>query len=389
MAKLKGWYYDKQLGSPLTSASLHANCWWDKDQEKFINWNLIKGDNGFGSNGNKCDLDKFETILGAATGACGYGRDPICTSILSEDFSVAISNTWTEFGGDPIAQAWNDFRGPFSGVAKTFINSLNTLYKNNKEAMEKYEDQFSKFGSFMTNLIDHVGDRVVKLENGKDIDVVSFLNKALITSGTRFSYYGGTGISFGNLSMKFTLFPMWKDGNFIGVTEQVDKLYPYFIGQLEDFASATNTSGADPEGTTLPDGVVKEVVNNCFMFQRPPGGYETEMKDIDIVQKGTLKLKIGNFYEIANLVCSDIMLNFSKNMVKNPKEGTLSPLFCDVAISLRPPTKFSDKSLRKFVGGNSELTNRLSRVMKSNIDREKKMIEENFRNNKYIIDQDV
>jgi hypothetical protein len=169
----------------------------------------------------------------------------------------------------------------------------------------------------------------------------------------------------------------------------MNKLYPYFIGQLEDFASATNTSGPDQEGTVSNGGVVKEVANNCFMFQRPPGGYETEMKDIDIVQKGTLKLKIGNYYEIANLVCSDIMLNFSKNMVKNPKEGTLSPLFCDVAISLRPTTKFSDKSLRKFVGGNTELTKTLTTVMKSNIDREKDMIKNSFSSNKYIIDQDV
>ena len=69
MTKFRGWYYDKQLDSPLTSVTLHSNLWWDG--KTFINWNKIDGDNGFGNNSNKCDLDNYETILGAAKGACG------------------------------------------------------------------------------------------------------------------------------------------------------------------------------------------------------------------------------------------------------------------------------------------------------------------------------
>ena len=41
MAKIKGWYYDKQLDSPLTSATLHANMWWDKDKKKHQNHNQM------------------------------------------------------------------------------------------------------------------------------------------------------------------------------------------------------------------------------------------------------------------------------------------------------------------------------------------------------------
>ena len=75
MAKIKGWYYDRQLDSPLTSATLHANTWWDKENKKFVNWDHMgpNTDNGFGKNGDKCDRDLYETINGAVEGACGYG----------------------------------------------------------------------------------------------------------------------------------------------------------------------------------------------------------------------------------------------------------------------------------------------------------------------------
>ena len=318
--------------------------------------------------------------------------DPICTSILNEDFSVAISNTWSEFGGDPIGQAWNDLRGPLSGVTKVARDAIKLLYDKNKETREKVtrgEKELGIVANAISKVIDRTGEKVIKFENGKEIDIVSFLNKALITNGTRFSYYGGTGISFGNLSMKFTVFPQWENKQFIEVPKQIEKLYPYFIGQIESFEEVTGL-GRDPEGTMTPGGMFKEAANTCFLFQKPPGGYETEMKDVDIIQKGTLKLKIGNFYEIANLVCSDVMLNYSKNMVKNPITKEVSPLFCDVNITLKPSTKFSDKSLRKFVGGNVEARRAMQKIIKENLDREKSSIktEVNKKYPTYIIDQD-
>lgn len=87
------------------------------------------------------------------------------------------------------------------------------------------------------------------------------------------------------------------------------------------------------------------------MWQSPPNDYKAEIFDIDETQEGTLKLKLGCQYELANLLCSDVMLNFSKSMVKNPFDNSVSPLFCDMALNLRPSTKFTDASLKKFVGG--------------------------------------
>lgn len=387
MAKIKGWYYDKQLESPLTSATLHANMWWDENQKKFINWNLIKGSNGFGTNGNQCDKDKYETMLGADKDACGYGLDPICTSILNEDFNIAISNTWSDFGGDPIGDLWNNIRGPMSAVAKPVLESIETLFENNKIAKASKENP-GRVRRIMQNAVDWFAGKTENLNMSQE-DIVSFLNKALVTNGTRFSYYGGTGIAFGNLGMRFTVFPKWKNKKFLEVPEQITKLYPYFIGQMEDFSEATGTEKPtqNEEGTTA--GFVKEAANKCFMFQSPPGGYRTEMNSIDKIQKGTLKLKIGSFYEITNLVCSDVMLNFSKNMVKNPTTSNISPLFCDVAITLRPSTKYSDKMLKAFVGGSEEARNSIAGIIQQRLKNEKDNIDSAIKNQSYIIDQDV
>jgi hypothetical protein len=386
MAKVRGWYYDKQMNSPLTSATLHANMWWDSGKKEFINWNEIENDNGFGNHSNECDRDKYETIIGAVKGACGYGIDPICTSIINEDFNIAISNTWSEFGGDPIGNAWNDLRGPLSGVAKPIIDSLNTLFENNKTAKQNSGENISKMREWLQAGADYVHG---KLDTSKfnEFDVVSFLNKALVTNGTRFTYYGGTGIAFGNLGMKFTVFPKWENNQFLDVQNQVTKLYPYFIGQMETFEEATGV-GKGNSNDSLAVGTLKDAANRCFMFQNPPGGYLTEMSGIDLIQRGTLKLKIGGFYEITNLVCSDVMLNFSKNMVKNPINQEISPLFCDVNITLRPSTKYSDRMLRAFVGGSDTARKSMRRIIEKNLEEERNKLKSSIVEEKYIIDQD-
>lgn len=392
MAKVRGWYYDKQIDSPLTSATLHANMWWNErgngGKGEFINWDKISGDNGFGSHRNECDRDKYETLIGTVPDACGYGIDPICTSILNEDFNIAISNTWSEFGGDPIGEMWNNLRGPMSGVARPIIDSINTLFENNRIAKQNSGEDISKLREWLQNAVDWVHGKL-DTSRFREADIVSFLNKALVTNGTRFTYYGGTGIAFGNLGMKFTIFPKWENNQFLDVQNQVTKLYPYFIGQMESFEEATGV-GESKEGDSFLVGTAKDAANRCFMFQKPPGGYLTEMSGIDLIQKGTLKLKIGSFYEITNLVCSDVMLNFSKNMVKNPTNQEISPLFCDVNITLRPSTKYSDKMLRAFVGGSDEAKKSMKQVIKQNLIDEKKKLTSSIGtpNPTYMIDQE-
>ena len=70
-------------------------------------------------------------------------------------------------------------------------------------------------------------------------------------------------------------------------------------------------------------------------------------------------------YSISNLVCNDANLVFSRQMVKlkNQSSGEieLSPLYCDVAISLRPVSKYSEKLLKSLV----------SRERNTHLDKEK------------------
>lgn len=364
MPGINGWYYDTQLNNKLTSVTLHSNKWYDKTIDNgtykdgvtkkrsggFKNWNQIEGDNGFGPNGNATDDDRFATHAGVTdTGdGSGYGIDPICKSILAEDFNVTISNTWSEFGGDPVQELWNGARVKYAPYAKNIIETLGVLAQKNEEARQNENN--GNITSWITNLISKLSNGVQNLT--KDMDIVRFLNKALISQGTRFSYYGGTGISFGNLGMRFTLFPKWDEyGDFITVTDQVSKLYPYFIGRLEKFEEVDTILKKFGDTTTNGDPKFYDFLQKCFMWQSPPNDYKAEIFDIDVTQEGTLKLKFGCQYELANLLCTDMMLNFSKGMVKSPKDNTLSPLYCDIALNLRPATKFTDLSLKKFIGG--------------------------------------
>jgi hypothetical protein len=81
-----------------------------------------------------------------------------------------------------------------------------------------------------------------------------------------------------------------------------------------------------------------------------------------------------------------MMLNFSKNMVKNPEDNSVSPLFCDVALNLRPASKFTDLSLKKFINGfdsetgyrNSQL-DILQKQLKENLNTEKEAFEKLYK----------
>ena len=88
-------------------------------------------------------------------------------------------------------------------------------------------------------------------------------------------------------------------------------------------------------------------------WQKPPGGFRANVKNVEIIQEGTLMLRFGAYYAITNLVIESANFNFSKQMTKKPDPTLsgeiISPLYCDVTLQLRPATKYSDKSLKKFV----------------------------------------
>jgi hypothetical protein len=99
---------------------------------------------------------------------------------------------------------------------------------------------------------------------------------------------------------------------------------------------------------------VGNFIENQFKWQMPPGGFKADLKSIDNVQRGTLKLRINDMYTLENLVITSMNASFSKIPCKHPTEiGKIVPLYADVILSLQPVTMYSDAAMRAFVEGKS------------------------------------
>ena len=362
------WYYDDQMDNRLTSISLHANTVFNGTA-----WVMA-----------------MET--GAEVDDGGYLLDPLCRSVLNEDFNVSIANSWTDMGGDPISGVVNDIMHSAAPYANAINTALTEIGQKADEwgaanPVEKDANGKEKFSIAhkIKGFASWVGDRTEEMGG----DLVDFMNANLIIQGTRFTYYSGTGISFGNLGMRFTIFPKWIGKNeFLTVNQQLEILFPYSIGKYESLHFTTG-KGENKE----------EHVSDILGWQRPPAGYRADYKDIDNkALKGTLKLRIGAFYVLESLVCEGITFNLSRQMVKKPLPAgysgldagdrkiidemttdtiSFSPLYAEVNIVLKPSTKYSDISMRNFIYGlniphgdnmgTNEAAQELDKKVKSNL----------------------
>lgn len=367
--KISGWYYDIQQENPMTSVTLHPNTSTDDNGET---WKPI----------TTPDPDDEGSDH-------PYAKEPLIRAIVSDDFNVSIANTWSDFGGDMLGQMWGSVKtlAPYADVAEQAIQSALESYRNSSpETKSKVE------GSGVASAMHHVLEKI----GSHPGTITDYLNRSLVVQGTRFSYYNGTGVSFGNLMMKFTVFPKWEGNKFITVNRQINDLYPYLVGRFEQESS-------------LPAGL-----ENYIGWQKPPAGFKANLKDVDVVQEGTLKLKYGPYYSITNLVCENATFNFSKQMTKTPTlnnpyeaelnsnsqivyrdnggqivynaatgeipDSIISPLYCDVTIQLRPATKFSDISLRKFVLGLNSMNTikETNNTLKKNLKAEKEYLQNQY-----------
>ena len=147
---------------------------------------------------------------------------------------------------------------------------------------------------------------------------------------------------------------------FVSVYKQVEDIIPYVIG---DFIPVDKTG----LGAT-----VDEFIKKVASWQLPPAGFRADLKDVDNVQRGTMKLRIGPYFAIENLVIENAQFNFSKTMVKNPNISTISdperytPAYCEVSLVLRPATKFSKNSLKRFIDGSATKNYRTAVANKMN-----------------------
>ena len=318
-------YYDQQLNNQITSVTLHANT---VTSDGGITWSKASG-----------ELDEDE-----------YSMKPIARAILSEDYQVAVSNSFSEFGSDLLGNMFNQFKpyAPYAAHLAKMIGDMNDSEEEMKRGSEiERESINSTVGKALDKFTNIIYTAVKEMPN--------LLNRTLIAQGARFSYYSGTGVGFGNLSMKFTVFSDWINGEWVNVHKQLDPLYPYCFGK---YVKALDEKGNVTGTENVGGGFIsreKDIINRYFGWQLPPGGNKAELNNIDKSQYGTLKLKFGTFYSLPNLVVENAQFNFSKQMVKVwvDDQNDICPLYCDVTITLKPASKFTDTSLRKFISGES------------------------------------
>ena len=426
----KGFYYDIQTNEPTTRISLHPNTtitgytedvWDEKGSSKVYKtgdhniipvWESFEGSSEnafplystrrFGRDGKTSEIIKWfhpepETDrmkitkgvwAGDKTNSGGssekeeeypYAIEPIASAVLNEDFKVNISNTFSKLGGDPL--------GEFINTAKSalpIMENIGEFLKSIAKKTEETSESWKKEGKD-TSKIDNLGKYLNIAANWGGMNK-AIMNRAIVFQGARFSYYGGTGVSFDNVALNYTIFPFWdtEDRDSMGypkfktVYDQLEVLLPYVIGDFVPltFAETIRTGSESKAVTFLKDAeaTLKEVASSFASWQLPPAGFEAMGKDIDVVQKGTLKLKVGTLYSIENIIISSCNFSLSKHLIKHPQISAsntysddnvnasqfLTPAFCDVQLSLKPVSMASKNSLLRFMRGEGNVSDKVS-----------------------------
>jgi hypothetical protein len=395
--KVKGFYYDHQIYNPLYTITLHPNTrpfpgprWEECPSRINTSEDLImvsftgkdhpdrhydKEWDAFFTNGYSEDAKgtPSDGKLPALTNGdhADYFAEPICSSIFTEDFNFAIANEWASHDGG------NFLESAFKNL-KPYAPFLGTLAKGIKNTdLEGVDGLGSSAASWLSSILGKAGNMAEGLE--------PVLNKALYIQGTRYSMYNGSATNFGNMTMKFTLLSDWKqwypgapDYHFMTVYDQLMYIYPYCIGFYE-----SGLGGLDSYiQKAIKDGKVKKTVSNfanAFVgWQSPPGGFESINRNIDVQQKGTLRLILGGFYTIDNLVIKDINVNVSRQLCKNPSDGNnMVPLYADVQISLQPASVYTDLSLGRFLNsaGMMSIIKACSKINKEETNRKRQELQ--------------
>lgn len=364
-------YYDRVSQNYITTVSLHPNTvikYDDKNKEKY-EWVAVK------------NVDQTNTDDD------GYSYDSIIRIPYLDDFVLTSQNNWSEFGEDEIGKTWNSFK-PWEPYLRKGSEYLGKMLGITQEKRNDPNSNISKsfIGGFIENLLSGTKNLVDKS--------AGYMGRSLVSQAARFSYYSGTSTTFGNLSMKFTVFSGWdideKTGNYMWkkVDDQLQKLYPYVMGKYTN--NVGNLQEGDAGMTKEQAGKVNEIINEFLAWQMPPAGFTPDLKTYDNCVYGTLKLKFGSYYSIPALVCSNAQFNFSRQMVKNwdPEAGenSISPLYCDVILNFQPSTKFSDNAIISFINsghsGSEYMTGTIENGMGMRLDNIRKS-NEDFLNGKY------
>ncbi len=320
-------------------------------EEKHVQWEAFSQE--------EADPDSLNVFGRAVT--YPYSKVPILKTFVHEDFNVSVANSWTNNGGgDAISDIYNLVK-PYAAYLPYLKDQFMIAWDAQKKGLsdgDLKDIKNSRVASLAMEAVNKAheflegtGDRKNHNEGSNLFDTITKeLNSTLVSQGSRFSYYQGTGTSFSHLNMRTTVFPEYdSDGNLITVLDKLEKLFPYVMGSFEH------------------DELIKKINAEDFVaWQRPPGGFEANIFDIDAIQKGTLKLKIGSMYSLDNLVVQSMQLNLSKTVLKIPNPfkqlKTPTPLYAEITLDLMPVTKYSVNSLMDFVNGSRMKTCKINQA---------------------------
>lgn len=334
---ISGFYYDEQLKNPLTTITLHANQRYKPKPET-------------GEDQRKNLDDYWEDYPEDERDSQGYGKEAIASAILSQDFNVDIATNWQNFGADPINSMWTQQQS-FAPYADYFSSALKEIADKTDSWMASESGEHSKVSNFVANGMGTVAGFFQKgMDRNKE-----YLYRGLHVQGTKFAYFGGTGVSFDSFSMEFTILATHINGKWLTVYDQLQKIMPYFIG---DFVPVNI-------GDKVVGSTIQEFLQDFAAWEMPPGGFRPDLVNQDTdrafnnkPKKGTMKLRIGSYFSMTNLVISSCQLSFSKTMVKNPESSDVfetgqdySPYSCQVKLSFKSGIQYSINSLRAAISG--------------------------------------
>lgn len=320
-------------------------------EEKHVQWEAFSQE--------EADPDSLNVFGRAVT--YPYSKVPILKTFVHEDFNVSVANSWTNNGGgDAVSDIYNLVK-PYAAYLPYLKDQFMIAWDAQKKGLSEgdlKDIKNSRVASLAMEAVNKAheflegtGDRKNHDEGTNLFDTITKeLNSTLVSQGSRFSYYQGTGTSFSHLNMRTTIFPEYdSDGNLITVLDKLEKIFPYVMGSFEH------------------DELIKKINAEDFVaWQRPPGGFEANIFDIDAIQKGTLKLKIGSMYSLDNLVVQSMQLNLSKTVLKIPNPfkqlKTPTPLYAEITLDLMPVTKYSVNSLMDFVNGSRMKTCKINQA---------------------------
>lgn len=351
-------YYDQQLRNKRMTVTLHPNAkyagetWVPFQKDECFSMNVLKS----GNNVNSMFL---------------YRIKPIATAIMGEDFSVNVSNAWTDFGKDSQIEGMFNGMKPYAPMIGKLSRAFHKISEEGKK--ENNGKETGTVAGFLGKAAEFMGTYGSQASN--------VLNRHLTVQGTRFSYFSGTTTSFGNLNMKFTVFSDWiwngSEYEFTTCYEQLDELYDYAMSKYKKVDGtvaksvsewiATNVFSADSSTTSKIGQETREFWEEHLKWQLPPGGFIADLKSIDNVQRGTLKLRINDMYSLENLVITSMQVLFSRIPCKCPTDkdkGKIVPLYADVTLSLQPSTLYSDSALRAFTEGKAFATIEAEKILK-------------------------